>query len=202
MPPHPTPAPPGLQLRDWPLPYSDRLQPRDPASIDLVVLHCTELPDLATAREYGERIVHTGSGTGNSGHFYVDRDGSVHCWVPVDRTAHHVRDWNTRSIGIELVNTGRWPDWWDSRRQAMTEPYATEQLDALVELLARLQRDCPGLRRITGHEDLDTGTVEATDAPVQVRRKLDPGPMFPWKELLARTTLTRWFPEAGPPAPL
>lgn len=199
----PDPHPPGLQIQHRPLPYADRLQPRDPAVIDLVVLHCTELPDLAMAREYGERIVHPGSGTGNSGHFYVDRDGSVHCWVPVERTAHHVRDWNDRSIGIELVNSGRYPDWWDSRRQAMTEPYPAAQLDALAALLAQLQDECPNLRRITGHEDLDTGTVEATDAPgTLVRRKLDPGPMFPWPELLARTTLARWFPGGAAPAPL
>lgn len=203
MPPDPSlPLAPGA-IHDRPLPYAARLLARDPATVDLVVLHCTELPDLATAREYGERIVHAGSRTGNSGHFYIDRDGSVHRWVPVERVAHHVRDWNARSIGIELVNRGRWPDWWDSRRQDMVEPYPAAQLEALVALLARLQHDCPGLQRITGHEDLDTGTVEATDAPgTQVRRKLDPGPRFPWPEVLARTTLQRWFPEPGPPSPL
>lgn len=203
MPPDPSPALAPGAIHDRPLPYAGRLQARDPATVDLVVLHCTELPDLATAREYGERIVHPGSGTGNSGHFYVDRDGSVHRWVPVERVAHHVRDWNAHSVGIELVNRGRWPDWWDSRRQDMVEPYPAAQLDTLVALLALLQRDCPGLRRITGHEDLDTGTVEATDAPATlVRRKLDPGPMFPWPQLLARTTLQRWFPGSETPSPL
>ena len=42
--------------------------------VDLVVIHCTELPDLAIAREYGERVLHD-NGSGNSGHFYIDRDG-------------------------------------------------------------------------------------------------------------------------------
>ena len=32
-----------------PLPYAERLAPREPGDIDLVVIHCTELPDLATA---------------------------------------------------------------------------------------------------------------------------------------------------------
>ena len=31
---------------------------QDIPRIDLAVIHCTELPDLATAREYGERIHH------------------------------------------------------------------------------------------------------------------------------------------------
>ena len=64
-----------------PLAYADRLQLRALGDIDLVVIHCTELPDLAMAREYGERIVHASSQTGNSGHYYIDRDGAVQQWV-------------------------------------------------------------------------------------------------------------------------
>ena len=40
------------------LPYVPRLDKRPLDRIDLVVVHCTELPDIATAREYGERIHH------------------------------------------------------------------------------------------------------------------------------------------------
>ena len=71
-----------------PLPYEARLEARALDQIDLVVIHCTELPDLATAREYGERILHA-SGTGNCGHYYIDRDGAVHVYVRPDRVAHH-----------------------------------------------------------------------------------------------------------------
>jgi len=59
--------PPDPAMHAWPLPYEERLESRPSARIDLVVVHCTELPDLATAREYGERELHA-SGTGNSGH--------------------------------------------------------------------------------------------------------------------------------------
>jgi N-acetylmuramoyl-L-alanine amidase len=179
-------------LHDWPLPYADRLRPRRIEDIDLVVIHCTELPDLAIAREYGERVQHE-DGTGNSGHFYIDRDGALHRFVDPARIAHHTRGCNDRSIGIELVNTGRWPDWFDTRRQVMTEPYPRAQIDALLALLHRLRGECPNLRWIAGHEELDTGKVPASDDPSQqVFRKRDPGPMFPWDEVLRGCGLARF----------
>jgi N-acetylmuramoyl-L-alanine amidase len=182
---------PSLAINDQWLPYAAQLEQRALADVDLVVIHCTELPDLATARAYGERIVHA-SGTGNSGHYYIDRDGSIVRYVPNERVAHHVRGHNEHSIGIELANTGRYPDWLDSRRQAMTTPYPAAQIDALLALLAHLRGVLPNLRSIAGHEDLDTGTVAASDdASKQVRRKLDPGPMFPWPRVLAECGLRR-----------
>ena len=180
-----------LDLRTWPLPYEDRLESRPIAAIDLVVMHCTELPDLAMAREYGERV-HYEAGTGNSGHYYIDRDGAVHGFIQPERVAHHTRGYNPRSIGIELVNTGRFPHWFDSRQQAMTEPYTPAQIAALIALLASLRREFPDLTQIAGHEDLDTAMVPASDDPdTQVARKLDPGPLFPWQRVLDASGLTR-----------
>ncbi len=176
---------------DWPLPYVDKLVERDPAHIDLVILHCTELPDLATAREYGERVLYA-DGTGNSGHYYIDRDGHTYAFVPVQRIAHHVRGCNEHSIGIELVNRGRWPHWLDSRHQVMTEAYPDAQVDALRALLHALCTSLPGLRRIAGHEDLDRERIPASDdAQVLVARKRDPGPLFPWARVLDALPLQR-----------
>ena len=177
-------------IHEAPLDYAARLECRDPATLDLIVIHCTELPDLTTAREFGERIHYPESGTGNAGHFYIDRDGSVHCWVPVSRVAHHTRGYNERSVGIELVNRGRWPDWYDSRCQNMTEPYTEEQVGALCWLLEQLKALAPGLRWVAGHDQLDRALIVASDDPgKKVSRKLDPGPMFPWPDILASTTL-------------
>ena len=180
-----------LTIHDDPLPYADALPERAAEAVTRVVIHCTELPDLATAREYGEKVQHA-SGTGNSGHYYIDRDGTIHRYVPATRTANHVRGHNADSIGIELVNLGRYPDWYDSRHQQMTEPYPTTQITALCQLLVQLRQEFPALHEIAGHEQLDTETVPASDAPgQQVRRKLDPGPQFPWGEVLRASALVR-----------
>jgi N-acetylmuramoyl-L-alanine amidase len=186
------PPPPAIHV--WPLPYEEHLQQRADADIDLVVIHCTELPDLATAREYGERKLYD-SGAGNSGHYYIDRDGSVQLFVRPGRVANHTRGYNERSVGIEMVNRGRFPDWLDSRRQQMTEPYTEEQIQALSALLSSLKRSLPNLQFIAGHEDLDTGTVAASDDPSRrVYRKRDPGPLFPWDRVLNESGLTRLKP--------
>lgn len=181
-----------LQLpitEDW-LHYHALLEARELSAIDLVVIHCTELPDMAMAREYGERVLHA-TGTGNSGHYYIDRDGSIHEYVPLERTANHTRGFNPRSVGIEIVNTGRYPNWYDSRFQSMEETYTEEQIRALIDLLRALQTVLPALRFIAGHEQLDTGCIPATDDPaISLRRKCDPGPLFPWASVLTQIQLT------------
>ncbi len=189
------PTAPAIEVIDAPLPYVARLQARPLAQVELAVLHCTELPDLATAREYGERILYPQSGTGNSGHYYIDRDGSIQRWVDAARIAHHVRGYNERAVGIELVNSGRWPRWLDAGHQAMDEAYPDAQVEALVALLRRLQAELPSLREVAGHEDLDRAEVAAGDDPAQrVRRKRDPGPNFPWDRVLGAITLARIIP--------
>ncbi|NIJ69516.1 N-acetylmuramoyl-L-alanine amidase [Xanthomonas sp. 60] len=178
---------PDLQIQ--PLPYHDLLETRPPQCLRRVVIHCTELPDLAMARAYGEQVRYP-TGTGNSGHFYIDRDGSVLQYVAPDRIAHHVRGLNAESIGIELVNRGRWPEWFDSRHQAMDEAYSHVQLQALERLLLALCDRYPSLREIAGHDQLDRERLPASDDPSRlVQRKRDPGPLFPWPRILAAVPL-------------
>jgi N-acetylmuramoyl-L-alanine amidase len=182
-----------LNIDHWPLPYEERLLQRRSADIDLIVIHCTELPDMAMAREFGERIRHAGSQTGNSGHYYIDLDGAVSRFVADARIANHTYGYNPRSIGVELVNIGRYPDWSDSRHQAFTVPYPQAQLDALRRLLEHLRGDHPGLRWIAGHEDLDRRLEPATDDPsILLPRRRDPGPLFPWDAVLEGNGLERY----------
>jgi len=180
-----------------PLAYEQNLQRREPGAIDLVVVHCTELPDLEAARAAGEHIRYLQSHSGNSGHFYIDRQGQTEQWVEIGRIAHHVRGYNERSIGIELVNRGRYPDWLHSDRQAMDEPYPGEQISSLIDLLGWLCDKVSTLRWIAGHEDLDMERVSASNDPARkVRRKLDPGPLFPWGRVSASVPLRRLYDAA------
>ncbi len=113
----------------------------------------------------------------------------VYRLVDESRRAWHAGDsaWqghtmlNASSIGVEIVNPGprTQPD--GSRAFA---PYAPDQIAALIPLLQGIQAR-HGIRpdRILGHSDI---------AP---QRKLDPGPMFPWRAL-ADAGLLRW-PDAA-----
>lgn len=177
------------------LPYIQGLEARSLAEINAVIIHATELPDLAMAREYAEVIHYPASQTGNSGHFYITEDGEVECWVTPDRVAHHVRGYNRPSLGIELVHPGRYPNWLASDHQAWTQPYPAAQIDALIQLLNQLTVRLPKLYHIAGHDELDREWVEASDDPSQkVRRKLDPGPVFPWDRVMTATGLTPLVP--------
>jgi N-acetylmuramoyl-L-alanine amidase len=174
-----------MKIVDDLLPYWPRLQERDPETIYLVVIHCTELPDMKMSREFGERIIYSESGTGVSGHYYVDRDGSIFRYIPEDRIANHVIGHNEHSIGIELVNSGRYPNWFHSTSQDPNEPYTSEQIESLKELLKDLHDRNRNLKNIAGHSDLDITLIPAEDDPnIMIRRRIDPGPQFPWDEIL------------------
>lgn len=177
------------------LPYAERLQSRALADITGIVVHCTETPDLAMARAFGERLHYPETQTGNSGHFYIDVDGRIEQYVPLQRVAHHVSGHNSNSVGIELVNHGRYPDWLHSQSQQMHQPYPPEQIAALLALLQHLQLQLPALSWIAGHEDLDQRLVNADDdSKINVRRKMDPGPLFPWQQIVQSSPLERILP--------
>lgn len=102
-------------------------------------------------------------------HYIIGRDGEVAKSVPEDEVAIHTVGHNDGSVGIELINAG------DGR-----EPYPKEQIDALVRVIRGVrQRWRIPLAAIKGHEDVDASTF--TCAGRQVRRKQDPGPLFPWE---------------------
>lgn len=184
-----------IAIQNWPLPYESRLRERPLDTIDLVVMHCTELPDMQMTREFGERVRHPESGTGNSGHYYIQENGAIYRFVAPERIAHHTFGYNPRSIGIEMFNLGRYPHWGDSRHQKWTVAYTHAQIDALLCLLDKLRTDIPSLRSIAGHEDLDRRLEPATDDPnIMLPRRQDPGPMFPWDEIVPASGLQRLRP--------
>ena len=109
---------------------------------------------------------------------YLVGDGpaTVYQLVDENRRAWHAGDsqwqgrtWlNSSSIGIEIVN----PGYTDTPNGRVWHPYSEAQVQALIALLKDIvKRNHIEPRHIIGHSH---------NAPL---RKLDPGPLFPWKRL-------------------
>lgn len=113
-----------------------------------------------------------------SSHYLIGDDPSATIYKLVDEKyrAWHAgesqwegRTWlNSSSIGIEIVN----PGYRDTPTGRVWYPYSEGQIQALIVLLKDIsKRNNIESRHIIGHSDI---------APL---RKLDPGPMLPWKRL-------------------
>jgi N-acetylmuramoyl-L-alanine amidase len=149
---------------------------RGGARVSLVVLHYTAMASCAEAlARLCDPVAEV------SAHYLIDADGSVLSLVDEGARAWHAGagewrgagDVNSRSIGIELANTGR-------------EPFAEAQMAALERLLAGvLARHGLGPEAVIAHSDM------APD------RKGDPGPRFDWRRL-AQQGLSVW-PEVAAP---
>ena len=153
-----------MRIVECPSPNHD---PRAQGSkIDILVLHYT---GMRTAEEALARLCDPEAKV--SAHYTIDRDGRVYRHVAEELRARHagiswwagIRDVNSHSIGIELVNPGH---------EFGYIPFAPEQISALIDLSADIiaRRAIPA-SRVVGHSDV---------AP---NRKIDPGELFPWKQL-------------------
>lgn len=151
---------------------------RDGLVPELVVLHYTAMPSVEAALERLCAPEHE-----VSAHYLIGRDGQLWQLVDEDRRAWHAGagnwrgrgDVNSRSIGIELDNSGLHP---------YSEPLMARLEVLLSDILARWSIGPEG---VIGHQDF---------AP---RRKADPGPRFDWRRL-ARRGLAVW-PAPGESAP-
>ena len=104
-------------------------------------------------------------------HYIVDRDGTVLKSVPEDEVAIHTVGHNDKAVGSELINHG------DGR-----EAYPDVQVQALAKLVKGIQQRWKvPLSQVKGHEDVDNSTFSC--AGKSVRRKQDPGPLFPWTQV-------------------
>ena len=154
-----THSPPRNPMAQWvPSPNHDARRPT------LIVVHFTQqdsvaqsLHTLSTANSHG-RV---------SSHYLIGKDGGLYQLVADEHRAWHagagswggMGDVNSFSIGIELDNNG-------------AEPFAEPLIDTLLVLLEDLtERWNIPREAVIGHSDL---------APT---RKVDPGPLFPWKRL-------------------
>ena len=131
--------------------------------ISLIIIHFTETKTFNEALNLLtslERKV--------SSHYLIDKSGDIFNLVDLDKRAWHAgesmwgnyNDINSRSIGIEIVNSG----------EVMKEDYTTKQINSLSVLLNSLLKDY-NIKNILGHSDI---------APT---RKIDPGVHFPWQKI-------------------
>jgi len=131
--------------------------------ISLVILHFTETKTFTDALNLltsKERKV--------SCHYLIDKSGDIFNLVDLDKRAWHAGDsmWgsyddiNSRSVGIEIVNSG----------EIIIENYTSKQLGSLSDLLIKLLKKY-NIENILGHSDI---------APT---RKIDPGVHFPWQKI-------------------
>lgn len=145
--------------------------------VDFIVLHYTSTGNEASLKVLSELNV--------SSHYLITRERKPKVYELVDesRRAWHagISEWygrtdmNSASIGIEIVNHGNEKGDW--------EAYTPAQIDTLVALLKDIStRHQIKPANIVGHSDI---------AP---QRKIDPGPVFPWKQL-AKQGLGRWYDE-------
>lgn len=172
-----------VQMIDRPSPnFDDRQEIDGAAAVRHVVIHYTGMKTCGAALD---RLCDPAFKV--SAHYLIDEDGATFRLVPEERRAWHAgvsfwrgeRDLNATSIGVELANPGH--DWG-------YRPFAARQIAALVDLLGGLRerhRLAPDF--LLGHSDI---------AP---SRKIDPGELFPWREL-ADAGIGMW-PEESEPLP-
>ena len=151
--------------------------------VSMVVLHYT---GMQSADEALERLRSEEAGV--SAHYMIEEDGKIHRLVREDRRAYHagksfwrgVRDVNSASVGIEIVNPGH---------EFGYRPFPDVQMEALLPLLAGIvgRWDVPRAN-VVGHSDV---------APA---RKEDPGELFDW-DLLAAHRLALKTPRVTAPSP-
>ncbi len=153
-----------------------------PAWPDCLVLHYTGMKDGRSAVNWLCDPV-----SQVSSHYVVMEDGAILQLVPEERRAWHagrsswngVKDLNSASIGIEIVNGGH-----DFGLPVYPDCQIGAVIDLCRDIIGRL-----GLRpeRILAHSDIAPG------------RKRDPGERFPW-ERLAAAGVGNWVRAPGPVA--
>jgi N-acetylmuramoyl-L-alanine amidase len=147
---------------------SPNFNERDKASpLRYVVLHYT---GMVTGKAALDRLIDPKSEV--SAHYLVEEDGRVFQLVDEDKRAWHagksfwsgVRDMNSASIGIELVNPGH---------QFGYRVFPVPQIAALKDLLCDIikRHNLRAVDALLAHSDIAPG------------RKEDPGELFPWQEL-------------------
>jgi AmpD protein len=111
---------------------------------------------------------------GTSAHNLIEPNGDVIRCRSTKKRAWHAKGFNTDSIGIEILVTGKWK--YGSFLEEIKQPWATKaQYDSLVELSAKtIDYWKIPIDKVVRHSDISPG------------RKHDPGDGFRWSEFIGR----------------
>jgi len=139
-----------------------------------LILHYTETVGKQAADDYF--LDHKPHPTGGkvSAHYMVDEDGSIYQYVDEDKRAYHaglsywggIKDINSYSIGVEIVNPGH-------KYGYRAFPSVQMKVVAALckDILAR--HEIP-VHHVIAHSDVAPG------------RKIDPGELFGWQDLASQ----------------
>ena len=152
----------GLHILDAPSPnFNARRLP-----VSMIVLHYT---GMETAQAAIDRLRDPAAEV--SAHYVVDEDGTILRLVDEDKRAWHagnsqwrgIKDVNSASVGIEIVNPGH---------EFGYRTFPQAQMSSLIPLVAEIkERHAITRGNVVGHSDV---------APA---RKQDPGELFNWHAL-------------------
>ncbi len=127
------------------------------ADVDTIILHHSA---TATAVDTYNAL----RGDKNSAHYIIDRDGTIYYAVDEKLSAQHAGTWNSRSIGIEIVNTGY-----------RNMQYTNEQYGSIKRLISDIVSRWPKIKyddqHVLGHYQVSTDG------------KWDPSPNFDWSRI-------------------
>jgi len=170
---------PQLVVYDAPSPNFDKRT----LPISLIVLHYTATRNLSKAMN---ALRNPNGNNRVSCHYLVDTDGAIYRLVREEYRAWHagvafwngIKDVNSASIGIEIVNRGPLPN-------GKLAGYPEAQIAAVIRLCQNIQTR-HRIVDVVGHSDV---------APV---RKQDPGENFPWRRL-AKAGVGTWTDDFAVP---
>jgi N-acetyl-anhydromuramyl-L-alanine amidase AmpD len=144
------------------------------AEIDSIVIHTTEETLASTIDIFLNPVREV------SAHFVVAPNGDIYQMVDTQKRAWHATYYNHRSIGIEVVGYANQASTWNANN-----------VNALTDLLAWLMQAYPKipLTHPTGNaynypNDSFNATGLVAHGQVQPWNRSDPGPYFPWNQVL------------------
>jgi N-acetyl-anhydromuramyl-L-alanine amidase AmpD len=173
---------------DW-LPRSVQRDRQPTATVDMIMLHfCSDVIQKPDNPYNPKRIVDIFTSAGVSAHYLVDREGTVHRFVPEQKVAYHAGrghlDWmpertnrlNEYAIGIEMLNVSSWKDMQIFMSKEKYDAFAAKHPDwigytdaqyaAVKALIAEIRKRHPQIpfdrHHIIGHSEY-AGSARRTD---------------------------------------